>query len=109
MKQPYLTYREMDNEGRLCYYICQKASPNYVGIVSVGTLYDRIANAPVGDYNLYVNFNGTIQGHYAPSYKDVIQDIERCMWEMANWFYKHRVLAEPKKYLKFKIKQNELH
>jgi len=101
---PYITYREIDSEGRLCYYILQKAHPNYIGVISVSPLPDSLANAPVGDYNLYVNFLGTLQGNYVPSYKDVMQDIEGQMWQMANWFYTHRVLVDPKKYSKFKLK-----
>lgn len=107
MKQPFISFREQNENGLLCYYICQKAHPNYVGIVSVGQLVDSLASAPVGGYNLYVNFNGTIQGHYVPSYDNVIDDITHAMWSMATWFFNNRVLNDPKKYNKFKIKIDE--
>lgn len=66
-----------------------------------------ISSAPVGNYNLYVNFRGTLSGHYLPNYKDVIVEISSCMWDMANFFYTNRVAKEPKKYLKFKIVSND--
>ena len=106
MNQQFLTYRETDEDGRLCYYILQKAHPHYCGIVSVGPLSDTLASAPVGGYNLYVNFKGTIEGNYVPSYKDVLVDIQACMWDMANWFHSNRVITETKKYAKFKINRD---
>lgn len=107
MKQQFITYRELNDTGLLCYYICQKAHPNYVGIVSVGQMVDTLASAPVGGYNLYVNFNGCLHGNYVPSYNTVIDDITHTMWDMATWFYENRVMAEPKKYSKFKIIRND--
>jgi len=106
MKHQFITYREENESGLLCYYICQKAHPHYVGIVSVGQLLDSLANAPVGGYNLYVNFHGCLHGNYVPSYKDVINDITATMWQMAEWFLNNRVIKEPKKYSKFKLKSD---
>jgi hypothetical protein len=104
---PFITFREIDSDGRLCYYILQKALPNYVGIISISPLPDSLANAPVGGYSLYVNFHGVIQGHYVPSYKDVMNDITVTMWNMAEWFLNNRVLNDPKKYSKFSLSKSE--
>lgn len=103
MKHPFITYREQNEDGLLCYYILQKQFPYYLGIVSVGQLPESLASSPVGNYNLYVNFHGNISGNYVPNYKDVIVDISACMWDMANWFYENRVRTQPAKYAKFKI------
>jgi len=100
---PYVTYRETDEGGRLCYYILQKAYPHFIGIISVGQLEGTLCSMPVGNYNLYVNFYGTLVGKFLPSYKDVLQDIEVAITGMSDWFYYNRVLTEPKKYEKFKI------
>lgn len=106
---PFISYREIDSGNRLCYYILQKAHPNYIGIISVSPLPDTLASVPIGDYNLYVNFHSTLQGNYVPSYKDVMQDIEGCVWQMANWFYTHRILTDKKKFSKFKIIKDNAH
>jgi len=103
MIPPYITFRETDTENRLCYYILQKEYPHYIGLISVGQMENVLASMPVGNYNLYVNFYGCLVGKFLPSYKDVIQDIEASLIGMAEWFYYHRVLTEPKKYEKFRL------
>ncbi len=100
---PYITYREINDTGVLCYYILQKVFPNYVGIVSVGKLDNAIASEPIAGYHLYVNFHGTINGRMIPNFKDVLQDIQTCLMSMDNWFLENRIKTEPKKYAKFKI------
>lgn len=99
---PYITYRETDSDGRLCYYILQKAFPHYKAILSIGKLEDTLASMPVLGYNLYLNFAGTLVGNFLPAYKDALKEIEATLFSMAEWFYVNRVLAEPKKYSKFK-------
>lgn len=103
MKHQFLTYREEDETGLLCYYIAQKNFPYYVAIVSVGQIPESLASAPVGNYNLYVNFHSVLSGNYIPNYKDVLVEISACMWDMANWFCANRVEKQPNKYSKFKI------
>lgn len=99
----YITYRENNENGLLCYYILQKAFPHYIGLLSVGQLENTLASMPVGNYNLYVNFYGCLVGRFLPAYKDALQEIEAEMISMAEWFYYNRVLTQPKKYDKFKI------
>ncbi len=103
MNHPFLTFRETNETGLLCYYILQKEHPHYKAILSVGQLPDTLASAPVPSYNLYVNFKGTLRGNYIPNYNDVLEDIQKCLWDMANWFYMNRVITEPKKYSKFRL------
>lgn len=100
---PYITYRETDINGRLCYYILQKQFPHYVGLISLGKMDNVISSIPVGGYNLYVNFNGVLQGNFIPSYNDVLDEIDVVLSSMADWFYYNRVVIEPKKYSRFKI------
>lgn len=100
----YITYRENNENGLLCYYILQKAFPHYIGLLSVGQLENTLASMPVGNYNLYVNFYGCLVGRFLPAYKDALQEIEAEMISMAEWFYYNRVLTQPKKYDKFIIK-----
>lgn len=103
MSQSFITYREENETGLLCYYIVQKAHPHYCAIVSVGPLTDRLSSVPVGGYNLYVNFNYCLRGHYVPSYNDVMDEISAVMWQMSNWFLINRVLTDQRRYSKFKI------
>lgn len=102
MSHKYITYRETDSQGLLCYYILQKAHPHYKAILSIGKLEDTLASMPVLGYNLYLNFNGTLVGNFLPFYNDAIKDIEATLLDMSEWFYINRILAEPKKYSKFR-------
>lgn len=52
---------------------------------------------------MYVNFNGTLRGNLIPSYNDVLKEIDIIMEDMAIWFLNNRILADQKKYSKFKI------
>jgi len=98
----FITYREPNENGLLCYYILQKAFPHYRAILSKGKLEDALVSMPVFGYNLHLNFNGCIRGNILPSYQDAIKEIEFTMMEMSDWFYKNRILTEPKKYEKFR-------
>lgn len=99
----YITYREIDTEGRLCYYILQKEFPHYKGIIALEKLENTLSSAPIAGYKMYVNFNGTLRGNLIPSYNDVLKEIDIIMEDMAIWFLNNRILADQKKYSKFKI------
>lgn len=99
----YITYREIDSEGRLCYYILQKQFPHYKGIIALGKLENTLSSAPIAGYKMYVNFNGTLRGNLIPSYNDVMKEIDIIMEDMAIWFLNNRILADQKKYSKFKV------
>lgn len=102
--QNYITYRENDEDGRLCYFILQKAFPHFVGLLSTGKLENSLASMPIAGYNLWINFNGTLRGNTIPSYKNILDEIQSFISDMAIWFYNNRILIEPKKYEKFKIR-----
>lgn len=102
--QPFISYRENNETGILCYYILQKKHPHYIGIVSVGKLDTVLSSVPIAGYNLYVNFDGVLESKsFIPSYKDVLVDIELSMGRMGDWFLNNRIIPDAKKYQKFKI------
>ncbi len=98
---PYVTFLDTDKNGVLQYYILQREFPHYVGIV-VDKMEDAVfVGQPVLGYNLWVIFAGTIRGAYIPSYPDVKKEIDAVFLNMTDWFYKNRVLINPKKYKKY--------
>lgn len=98
----FITYREEDKNGNLCYYILQKDFPHFVGIISTspseGTWQSAIPN-----YNLWVVYAGTIRGNFVPSYRNISEETQSVFDEMAHWYYANRICEEPNKYKKFKI------
>ena len=44
MKNKYITYREEDELGRLCFFILQKAQPNYIGLLVASPVEGAIIN-----------------------------------------------------------------
>ena len=102
MKQPYITYRELE-QGRLQYYILQKNFPHYVGIISSHPVNSTLCQIAIPGYNLWVVFGGTIRGNFIPSYADIQNEIETEFQKMAIWFLTERIQAEPKKFNKWKF------
>ena len=100
---PYISYREPNEDGLLCYYILQKAHPNYVGIIANGILEKALSYAVIPGYSLYVNFAGVLNGRFIPSYPDVLKEIDLTINDMAEWFYYNRISGQLKKYSRFKI------
>lgn len=102
--EKFITYREKNESGLLCFYILQKAFPHYVGLLVAGhPTQGALCNSPIAGYNLWISFSGCLQGNVIPSYKDVLVEITNVFTEMSNWYYINRIVAEPKRYLKFKI------
>lgn len=105
---PFITYREPNNNGEMEYYILQKQFPHYIGKIS-GNLFEKsLSRHPISKHNLYVVFSGTILGAYVPSYKNVMEEIDAVMAQMALWFYDNRILQNEKRFSKFKIKTDAL-
>lgn len=102
---PYITYRDTDDNGELQYYILQRTFPHYIGLITSVPVINSW-QATIAGYNLYVMFNGTIRGNIIPNYKDVSDEIQQIMDSMATWYYHNRILKEPNKYKKFKVKSN---
>lgn len=105
--QQFITYRELDKDNELQYYILQKEFPHCVGYISVVKKESVIAQCPISEYNLYVVFCGTIRGNFIPSYKNIAEEIEAVVASMANWYKEKRILTNQKRYEKFKIKSND--
>lgn len=102
MNQPYITFRETNNEGELIYYILQKEFPHYLAFTS-NKVEKALAQATISGYNMQVVFCGCINGFVIPSYRGTIDQIQYQVEHMSDWFLANRINIEPKKYLKFKI------
>lgn len=100
---PYITYRETDDVGRLCFYILQKKFPHYTGLLVTNPREGALVNAPIPSYMLWVTFAGCLNGNFVPGYADALEEIEFVFRDMANWYYENRLSDNPKKYSKFKI------
>lgn len=103
MTHNFISYREENETGLLCYFILQKQAPHYKAIVSVGVLPEALASAPIGGYNLYVNYSGLLSGNFIPAFDGVIEEVTAILWSMGSWYLEHRILTDRKKYDKFKI------
>lgn len=101
---PFITYRELNN-GKLEYYILQKAFPHYLMRVSTN-LYEEVHfKSEIPGYNMQVVLVGTLRGEMIlPGYKDVAEEVQMAMQNMAAWFCADRILENPNKFEKFKIK-----
>lgn len=101
--EPYITFRDTDKNGELQYYVLQGVFPHFVGIVLNHPKEGAIAEASVLNYHIYISFGGTIQGNYILSKKDINKELQQTMQSMADWFYKSRILVEPKRFKKWAI------
>ena len=98
----FITYREEDEEGRLCFFILQKAQPNFIGLLVASPVEGAIINVPIPNYNLWITFWGTLLGRYIPAVNGVLSDMDLIYHDMTDFYYNNRVLGV-KKYDKFKI------
>lgn len=99
---PFITYTETI-DGVKRYFILQKAFPNYVGEIKTFHKERSICYKPISGHMLWVDFAGRIDGNFVPAYKTALQEMDAIFEQMANWYYEHEILPNPKKYLKFKI------
>lgn len=97
----YLTFREEEN-GELKYYILQRAFPHMIGVVTDLPLIKSLSYSPIAGYNMYVNFHSTLS-NAIPSYKNIIEEINIVISEMATWFLVNRIIGNEKRFDKFKI------
>lgn len=107
-KNLFITFREENNEGDLCYYILQKNHPHYVGKIVNYPIEGAIVNMPLPEYNLWVTYAGVLEGRFVPGYKEVEADIESMFSQMAEWYYHYRIKTNPKKYIKFKMTNDSI-
>lgn len=102
--QPFITFKEPDKNNIEGYYILQKKEPHYCARIYTQPTHEKLSYAPVAGYNLYVTFDGTLQGNFLPYYKGAINEIHEVMMQMANWFLNERIIKNEKRYFKFIIK-----
>ena len=98
----FITYREIVDD-KLEYFILQKDFPHYVGMIAERPVVNYFQCAPINCYNLFVTFYFTIRGKYIPSYKNTPKEIDEVLQQMAVWFYNNRIMADEKRYKKWKI------
>ena len=99
---PYITYRDDDEEGNSRYYILQKDFPHIKCLLNnypTRNLYQAI---PILGYNIWIVFDGTLRGNMLPGYKDIDEEVKKVMQDMSDWYYINRVLRFPKRYKKLK-------
>lgn len=102
---PYITFRDQNKQGDLVLYILQRDFPHYVASLVYIPIADSPCCIPISGHNLWVNFEGTLRGRFIPSHNDVPREIQAVFESMALWFYSERVMADSKRYKRFKIPQ----
>lgn len=105
MTAPFITYREL-HEGKLNYYILQKAFPHYLMRVSTNSYEEVLMKSEIPGYSMMVVCEGTLRGGFIPNYRDVGDEIQAVMQNAAAWFWADRIQRNPTKYKKFKIQSN---
>lgn len=100
---PYITFRELQ-DGKLEYFILQKEFPHFLGKIVTYPNPKSLVNAPVAGYNLWVSFNGVINGNYYPSNIST-EEMQVIFETMALWFASERIIGNGKRFDKFKIKK----
>ena len=98
---PFITFRDIDKEGNLSYFILQRQWPHYVGIITDKHSVDALASANITSHSLYVRFYGVLEGHFVPAHRGVQEEIKEVFQKMADWYYKHRVIPNPKRFKKW--------
>jgi len=101
--EPFITFRDKNNSGELCYYILQREFPHYIGLISETPNLKALACVPITSHNLWVIHNGVLAGNYIPAQRDVMDEIKKVFQGMSDWYYAHRVIPNPKKYKKLAI------
>lgn len=106
----YITYRELNKDGILCYYILQKEFPNITAVISYVPIENVLAQpALISNYNMFVNFCGTISGRFVPSHKGIADEIQAVINDMSLWYYENRIIPDEKRFRKWKINSKSTH
>jgi hypothetical protein len=99
----YITYREVDENDILSYYILQKDHPHYKAKIAYNSMFCVVDSIRIDNYNLFLVFDFCLRGRFLPSYQKLDVEILLVMQDMANWFYENRILTDLKKYKKWKM------
>ena len=105
---PFITYREQDEAGRLCFYILQNAHPHYIGLLVTYPVEGALVNMPLPEYNLWITYAGVLIGNYVPGFVGVEVEMDAIYANMAEWYYLNRIKPNYKKYAKFKIPHDSI-
>lgn len=97
----FITFREGDKD-ELKYYILQREFPHIIGKIDNYPNRKSLSNYPVAGYGLFINFETTLSGGI-PSYKNILEEINIVVSQMAIWFLVNRINGNERKYEKFKI------
>lgn len=100
---PFITFRDKDENGEMQYYILQRAFPHFVGRISPVPIEGALANEPVAGYNLWITWNSTLRGNFIPDYRNFDKEIANVFIDMATWFYAERIAMDKNRFKKFKI------
>jgi hypothetical protein len=105
-RQPFITYREIDETNTLRYYILQKEFPHCIGKVLAEPNHGAIVQGVVPGYNLYIISDGVLRGNFIAVYPSYKEELQLTFDSMAAWYHAERILKDEKRYEKFKVKQN---
>lgn len=103
---PYITYRERGRGGRLQYFVLQKDFPHIVGEIVDSPPEGGMGFSTISGYNLWVVFGGTLRGNFIPTYRNILDEIQGVLDNMAAWFFSERIVPDEKKFHRFKIGTN---
>ncbi len=99
----YITFRDVDSNNELCYFILLRKWPYYIGKVIPYYQPDAIAIANVPAHSLWVVYDGVIEGRYFPSNGAMKDELKEVFQKMAEWYYANRILTNPKKFKKWAL------
>ena len=100
---PFITFKDTDNNNEIQYYILQRTFPHYIGLISKIPKQVFVPSVPISNYNLFIVFNGVLMGNFLPSYNNVDKEISIVLEKMAIWFFNERIMKDEKRYKKLKI------
>lgn len=100
---PFITYRDIDINGELQYYVLQREFPHFIGLVSTSPTKSFVPAIGITAHRLWIVFEGTLRGSVIPNYLNIDAEVKSVMNEMSQWYYANRISLYPKKYKKFKI------
>jgi len=100
---PYITFKDTNKDGELELFVCQRDFPHFCASLSFTPDLNAICCIPISRYNLWLKDAGTIRGRFYPGYKDLQQQLEAVMIDMAAWFYNNRIAKDQKRYKKWII------
>ncbi len=99
---PFIAFTEKDENDSIRYFVLQKDFPHFVGEI-LSHPKEGTWQSPIGGYNLWVVFSGTLQGRLIPSYRNISDEMQSVFDNMAVWYLANKIIPNKSKYKKFKI------